>query len=133
MPGSVANASVSTVLPQWLARSFVRADEWRVDQNVYQNGEVQSRTQVTAQRLRWTAEPILTADELEDLKDFWLATLHGAFYYYDPYEAAGAIGSNYDGTGSATTGRHKVRWEGAWQQTMNLGRFTVRLGLVEVA
>jgi hypothetical protein len=133
MPGSVANAAPSTVMPQALCREFVVVDEWTVDQNTYRSGEVEVRSRVTNKRRRWRASMLLTAAQLATWKAFFLATLHAAFYYYDPYEASGAIGSNYDGTGSSTTGRFTVCWQGSWKQQMNLGRFSVELELCELA
>lgn len=135
MPGSVANAVVSEVMPALLASQFTRSDSWAVQQNRYANGEVESRSQVTSSLRRWEADLIGDAAALADWKDFWEDTKHAAFYFYDPFEPVSGqpIGSNFDATGVATTGRYKVAWEGSWSQQMTLGRFSARMALVEVA
>lgn len=135
MPGSVANAVVSEVMPRLLASQFTRSDVWACQQLTYANGEVESRSQVTSSRRRWEAELVGDAARMAEWKDFWLDTKNGAFYFYDPFEpvSGSAIGSNFDATGVATTGRYKVAWEGSWQQQMTMGRFSVRMVLVEVA
>lgn len=135
MPGSVANAVVSTVMPALLASQFVRSDSWAVQQVAYANGEIESRSQVTSSLRRWEADLIGDADALADWKDFWEATKHAAFYFYDPFEPVSGqpIGSNFDATGVSTTGRFKVCWEGSWRQQMTLGRFSARMVLREVA
>lgn len=135
MPGSVSNAVVSEVMPRLLASQFTRADSWACQQLTYANGELESRSQVTSSRRRWEAELVGDATRMSEWKEFWQATKNGAFYFYDPFEpvSGSAIGSNFDATGVSTQGRFKVAWEGSWQQTMTMGRFSCRMALVEVA
>ncbi len=53
------------------------------------------------------------------------------FWFYNLYETSPKF--SYDPTGSAVDGRYAVRFEGNFQQSLNLGRHTVPVTLIEVS
>ena len=133
MPGSVANAAPSKILPHSLSRAFARSEEYAALDNEYRNGESQRSALVATSRKRWRLAKRLAPGALEDLRDFYDAR-HGPqepFYYYDPYETSPKF--TPDPTGQAPTGRYTVRFEGDWQQSCGPGRSDVQIELVEVA
>ena len=131
MPGSVANAAPSEVLPHSLCRAFARSQEYAALDNEYRNGESQRSALATTSRKRWRLAKRLAPGALEDLRDFYDAR-HGPqepFYFYDPYETSPKF--TPDPTGLA--GRYTVRFNGDWQQSCGPGRSDVQIELVEVA
>lgn len=137
MPGSVANASPTTVMPQTLCSAFVESREWSVEINEYVDGSSQRTARTTTSRKRFQIGKRLNATQLLALRTFWDARKGPveAFYFYNPFEASvgAAIGSNYDPSGVGTTGRYRVRFEGAWQQQMGMARGEASVELVELA
>ena len=133
MPGSVQNAVPVAVLPHSLSRAFGHAREYIVIENEYRNGESQRNRLVETSRKRWRLAKRLTAALLQQLRDFYDARKgpEEPFYFYDPYETVPKF--SYDPTGSATQGRYTVRFEGAWEQSVGLGRADVEISLVELA
>ena len=133
MPGSVENAAPATVLPLSLSRAFVHERSYPLIENEYKNGESQRSVQAATSRKRWRMAKRLTAAQLSDLRDFYEArggTLE-AFYFYDPYETSPKF--SYDPTGAETTGRHTVRFDSNWSQSVDAGRTNVEIALVELA
>ena len=133
MPGSVQNAAPLTVLPQSLCRAFVHAREYALRENEYRNGESHRSLLVSTSRKHWRLRKRLTPALLQQLRDFYDAR-SGAqepFYFYDPWETSPKF--SYDPTGAATLGRHTVRFDGAWEQSVALGRADVEISLVELA
>lgn len=135
MPGSVANASASTVFPQLLCSAFSESQEWAVERVDYANGEPEVRSRVTIERRAWELNAKLSTAQQATLKAFFTTAKHGAFYFYDLYRPVSGqpIGSNYDGTGVSTQGRFTVRFDGNYTQQMNEGRYDAGVRLVEVA
>jgi hypothetical protein len=133
MPGSVANAAPTAVLPSSLCRSFVHSREYPVQVNEYRNGESQRGRLADTSRKSWRIGKRLTPTELVTLRDFYDVRRgpQEPFYFYDPWETAPKF--SYDPTGTATDGRYTVRFEGAWQQSSELSRIEVEIALVEVA
>jgi phage-related protein len=133
MPGSVQNAAPLTVLPASLSRAFVHEREYPVLDNEYRNGESQRSVQAANSRKRWRLAKRLTPAQLTALRDFHDARKGQAepFYFYDPYETNPKF--SHDPTGQAVAGRHTVRFEGDWNQTVGLVRADVEIALVEVA
>src|SRR5512133_3048255 len=88
MPGSVANAAPTTVMPNSLSRAFVATREYPVIDNEYRNGEAQRSAHATSSRKKWTLRKRLTPAQLIALRDFFDARngMHEAFYFYDPYQ-----------------------------------------------
>lgn len=134
MPGNVAAAAPSGIFPQTLSTAFVEVREFVQLQSQYHDGTVQrSQLAATSRRTFRTAKK-LTAALLADLKTFWDAQEGGLipFLFYNPFEA-NPVGSNYDPTGSSTTGRVTVVFRGSWGQSTGLLRSDVpQLELVEV-
>lgn len=133
MPGSVANADPSTVMPATLCRAFTRLREYPVIENTYKGGESQRDRLADTSRAGWKLTKRLTPTALGTLRTFFEAR-HGAqeaFYFYDPNETSPRYTS--DPTGFETVGRYTVRFEGAWQQAATPGRLDVALTLIELA
>ena len=134
MPGSVANAAPSTVLPQFLCSAFQESREIALRGNEYKNGESQRALQVASSRRQWSLTTRLPATSMDALRAFFLARRGSleAFFFYDPF-AVTSVGSNWDGTGASATGRVTVRFAaGAWEQSMGIARADVAIRLVEV-
>lgn len=138
MPGSVANAVATTVLPWNTARGFVREREWLLDENEYVgDGGSQRRDRVATSRKSWRLTQRLTATALAELRTFWEAR-NGeleAFLFYDVMERRQeGLTPLYDETGVATgAGKYAVRFaEGVWEQDVELGRSGLGLVLQEV-
>ena len=127
MPGSVANAAPSTVMPFGACKAFSESRELAVRGNEYPDGTLQRVRQVATSRRSFSQTRRLAGSDLVALRTFWLTVRHGAFYFYHSKEGA------YDATGVATAGRYTVRFEGDWSQAMEIARGEVGLGLVEVA
>lgn len=136
MPGSVANAVATEVLPQVLCRAFTSSRDWICDENTYRNGESQRNARVSTSRKSWQIAPALTAAQWATMIAFIEARRHvEAFFFYDPFEPAGGqpVGSNFDATGVSTQGRYTVVARGAVEAELNIPRGVMGLTLVEVA
>jgi len=133
MPGSVQNTMPATVLPQSLCRAFVHTREYPVIDNEYRNGESQRSVESSTSRKRWRLAKRLTPAQLHVLRAFYEARNGPAesFYFYDPYETNPKF--SYDPTGQAVQGRHTVRFNCEWSQSVSLRRAEVEIELVEVA
>jgi len=133
MPGSVANAVPSTVMPWSLSRGFVRSQTYPVLDNEYAGGESQRSVVASNSRKRWRLAKRLAPAQLAALRDFYDAR-RGAqepFYFYDPWDTNPKF--SYDPSGQATQGRYTVRFEGAWDQSAGLGLIEASFELVELA
>jgi len=99
MPGSVANAAPSTVLPNSLCRAFVHTREYPVIDNEYRNGESQRSAQAATSRKKWALTKRLTPSQLATLRSFYDARngIHEPFHFYDPYDT----NPKFSGTGPA--------------------------------
>jgi phage-related protein len=133
MPGSVANAAPSTVLPKFLCSAFQESREIALQANEYRNGESQRALQVSSSRRQWSLNVRLASAEMDALRTFFLARRGSLepFYFYDPF-AVTPVGSNWDGTGASATGRITVKFAGPWEQSMGIARTDVSIRLVEV-
>jgi hypothetical protein len=133
MPGSVQNAAPFAVLPASLSIAFTRAQSYPVIDNEYHNGESQRSVQATNSRKSWRLAKRLTAAQLAALRSFYEARRGPTepFYFYDPYETSPKF--SHDPTGQAIIGRYTVRFDGPWEQALQLGRIDASLALVELA
>ena len=133
MPGSVANAAPTTVMPNSLSRAFVHTREYPVIDNEYRNGESQRSAQASTSRKKWTLAKRLTLSQLQALRNCYDARngTHEPFYFYDPYETNPKF--SYDPTGVAVTGRYTVRFNSDWNQQVAPGRSDVQVELIELA
>jgi len=133
MPGSVASAVPTTVLPQSLSRSFDHEREFPVVGNEYRNGESQRLFLAASSRKRWRQAKRLTAAQMATLRSFYLARKgpQEPFYIYDPWDTSPKF--SWDATGVATVGRYTVRFGGAFEQVMAIGRGEVSIEMIEIA
>jgi hypothetical protein len=102
-------------------------------ENEYRNGESQRSVQATNSRKRWRLSKRLRPADLQALRDFYNVRQGSteAFYFYDPYETSPKF--SHDPTGQGVAGRHTVRFEGEWNQTVGVVRADLEIALVEVA
>jgi hypothetical protein len=128
MPGSVANAAPSTVMPAMLCAAFTRSQSWPVHINTYAGGESQRSVDAANSRKAWNLTGIFTATELAAMRNFWNARKGGQpFYFYDFSEGA------HDPSGVSAAGRYTVTFRGGWEQQAMFPRTTIDLELVETA
>ena len=128
MPGSVANAAPSTVMPKFLCAQFTRARAYELNENEYRNGESQRALKVSSSRKSWQLSARHAPAALATLRTF-ISDRRGPlepFYFYDLTEGA------HDPTGASLTGRYTVRINGAWSEETAIGRTSVPLELVEI-
>ena len=132
-PGSVQNATPATVLPQSLSRAFAHERTYPLIHNEYKNGESQRSVETSTSRQRWRLAKRLTPAQLQALQAFYEARNGPAepFYFYDPYETNPKF--SYDPAGQAVQGRHTVRFNCEWSQSVSPGRAEVEIELVEIA
>jgi hypothetical protein len=138
MPGNIAIAAPSGVMPATLCTAFTELREYAQLQSQYHDGTVQRSQLAQTSRRTFRLSKRLCAADLATLYAFWVAKLGGLipFAFYNPFEVAAGhdIGSNYDPTGNGTQGRVTVVFRGPWAQAMDLARTNVQgLELVEVA
>ena len=133
MPGSVANAAPTTVLPWSLCKAFGHSREYVVVENEYRNGESQRSRLVETSRKRWTTQRRLTPAQREASRECYddRKGQQEPFYFYDPHETNPKFSS--DPTGQAFAGRYTVRFAGEWNQSVDLGRADVNIELLELA
>lgn len=103
MPSNVPAASATTVLPAHLCRQFERQHAWPVEENVFANGERQSRARTTTPTISWNIRPVLSEAQQTEMLTF-LRARKGIepFYFYDWTEGA------HDPSGSSSIGRYVV-------------------------
>jgi len=132
MPGNVQFASPSTVLPKIFARQFTRILERPVLISEYRNGEVQTGAQSAGNRGRWVWTGRWTNALRQAFRAFYVARGGPTepFVMYDPWETDPLF--SYDPNGEATVGRHTVRFEGSWQDALELGLGGGSIELVEI-
>lgn len=136
MPGSVANASPSTVLPYNLCTAFVEIRQYPMVENEYRNGESQRTRQADTSRKAWQLTQRLTPAQLQALRTFFDARKGPTepFYFYNPWETNPKFQAGYDPTGATTQGRHTVRFANSeWSESIAPGRAEVSIELIELA
>ncbi len=128
MPGNVATATASIVMPLSLCSAFQRSETWKSHVNGYANGEHEAASLVTNSRRAWDLTAPLSASALATLRDFYDGRKGQQlpFYFYDTHEGV------YDASGALANGRYIVRFAGAWSHTRQLGRQPVTLALIEI-
>jgi hypothetical protein len=127
MPGSVANAAPTTVLPDSLSIAFSEQRSFVARVNEYRGGEAQRMVLVATSRRTFVQSKRLDPTALLALRAFRDTVKHGAFYFYHCKEGV------YDATGVLTAGRYIVRFEGNWNQTSYIPRTETQVTLVETA
>lgn len=141
MPGNLAAATVSplAVLPWNLCTLFRENRIFPGLDNRYHDGSVQQSlitdTVNPAASIRsWQIATKLSGATALALRGFFEGQDGGflPFYFYNPFEAAGVIGSNWDATGVSTQGRHTCVFRGNWAETIGLPRTTSPLEIAEI-
>jgi hypothetical protein len=128
MPGSVALSAPTAVLPYGLSAMFIETYTWpTVSSDAYPDGSMQVRSDGAAVRRAWSLSQNWLFADLPDLVDFYDARkgAHEPFYFYP-------ILSQYDATGVSTTGRYRVRFDGALQRDYQMGRWPASFKLIEI-
>jgi len=128
MPGNVATATASIVMPLVLCSSFQRSETWKSNVNGYANGEHEAASLVTNSRRVWELTVPMAAAALVALRDFFDAR-NGQqlpFYFYDTHEGV------YDDTGTLANGRYLVRFASAWSHSRQVGRQPASISLIEL-
>lgn len=132
MPGNVSGSTATAVFPNGLFTALTEVIEYASIENVYSLGESQRSTLVASPRRRWKFTRRTTPAKMAILLTFFDAHRMDAFYLYNPFETSPKF--TYDGTGAATAGRYKVRFEGPAAITWtNTARGDLPLELVEIA
>ena len=128
MPGNVAEAVATPVMPSSLCSVFREARAWPVrESGGYTDGRYQAEVQAEASRKSWEIGKLLTFAQWLALSRFF-DTCHGSqqpFYWYPNI-------ADYDPTGAYTEGRYLVRFDGALSRTYRLGRQEASLRLTEI-
>lgn len=115
MPGNIAAATPSGVLPQTLSLAFRETRELPMLSTQYHDGTTErsiiTDTVNAPTSLRtWRIQKRLPAANAIALRAFYEGQNGGQvpFYFYNPFEPAMGqpFGSNYDATGVSTQGRH---------------------------
>lgn len=142
MPGNVAAAVPTGVMPQGLCLAFSEAREYPILAASYHDG-TQETSLVTdgvnapGSIRTWKQSKRLKAADAIALRAFFEGQAGGLtpFYYYNPFEVlpGTAIGSNWDPTGSTIEGRHTVVFRGNWTETVGLALTDMPAELAEIA
>ena len=133
MPGSVANAVPTGVLPWSLCKTFVHSREYTVQVNEYKNGESQRGLVTETSRKSWKTARRLAPARLEEFREFF-GDHRGPlepFYFYDPSETSPKF--SYDPTGASVIGRYTVRLDSPWSQVINVARADAPIEITELA
>lgn len=131
MPSHVAVANPVGVFPKGLCSAF--SEELRIEPliNVYPDGS-SDRAALAINPRRWfkLTRPLRSAD-YSLLFTFYQAHRAQEFYFYNLRETVPMW--SYDPTGSATSGRYIVVFDGGWSEENYNPRFQASLALREVA
>ena len=128
MPGNVAAAVASAVMPSSLCSVFRETRAWPVHESGgYTDGLYQAAVQAEVSRKSWEIGKLLTFSQWLSLSAFYDSSNgpQKPFYWYPNV-------ADYDPTGSYTAGRHLVRFDGALSRTYRLGRQEASLRLIEI-
>ncbi|MCW5983512.1 MAG: hypothetical protein KIT09_35805 [Bryobacteraceae bacterium] len=128
MPGVVAAATPTTVLPGSLCSAFSETRTFRtLISGPYADGRDQRQSQALSSRKAWAISKRLPYAAWLLLRDFYLARRGPSeeFYFYPRY-------ADHDPAGQSITGRHIVRFAGALSGAYHVARFEAGLQLIEV-
>jgi hypothetical protein len=123
MPGNVQNAVSSGVLPWSLFTAFSESRERPVLISEYRDGSSQRTSLTSTSRLRYSISKRLIAAQMTTLRNFYLANVGKAFKVYRKK-------ANQD---AGNTAYKLMRFEGAWNEEITMGRSNITIQLVEVA
>lgn len=132
MPGNVPNASPTELMPFALAKLFRRQQVYAVLRNEYLDGEPQIGALTDTSRKAWELTVRVPRAEIAAFRAFYTARRGPLepFYFYDLSETSPPF--TYDETGSSVSGRYTVRFDGPWDQTLDVGLGEFSLRLIEV-
>jgi hypothetical protein len=128
MPGNVALAAPTTVLPVELSAVFtVEYGYPVVESGPYADGRSQRRNDSATSHKAWTVSRRLTATEWATVLEAWddlSGPLSPAYFYPNR--------DDHDPTGASETGRAIVRFDGALTRSMRLSRCQIDLRLLQI-
>lgn len=140
MPSNLSAASPSGVLPQSLCTAFAESREYPMLTQQYHDGTIE-RSIITdginapTSLKSWRIAKRLLPAQVATLKAFYEGQ-QGClvpFYFYNPIEGS-PIGSNYDASGTNTTGRHTVVFTNqSWMEVSDIARSVLSIEMREVA
>jgi hypothetical protein len=129
MPGSVQISSPTTVMPRSLSNAWTEAYYFEHrESGPYQDNRTQRAVVANSSRRSWDLQKRLTFAEWVALYDHF-AAMKGAltpFWFYP-------IDADFDASGTSSTGRIPVRFDGQLSRTYSLGRQAAALRLIEVS
>jgi hypothetical protein len=130
MPGNIASAVPSGVMPYALCTAFSESREYAQLQAQYHDGTVQRSQLASTSRRTFKVSQRVNATKAAALKTFWDGQQGGVV----PFVFYNLIEGTYDPSGNSVTGRYTVVFRSNWQQTTGLARTDVQnLELIEVA
>lgn len=136
MPGSVANAAPSTVLPFFDGMRILRQRQWLTRINEYRDGRGQRLSDFATSRKAMSVTMRLTGANMDTLFAFYAARNgpHEPFIVYDMIERGEeGLTPLYDPTGVATgAGKYTVIFVGPWSQAVQVARGMVTIPVLEV-
>lgn len=130
MPGNVAAASASAVMPGFLSSQFNLSSAFEVDINYYVDGSGQAKAMASTARKTWRATIPCSSTLLGALRDFWLARKSCEPFYFYFWRETTPLGS-VDLTGMSVVGRYVVKFNSPWAEEFTLGRAAINVELIE--
>ena len=127
MPGTLAYAAPTLVMPGNLCTAFSIATAWPEVTNGYPDGNYEGRVDGVNPRHQWALSQRLTYAAWLALKALWSSTRGYLPFYFYPNP------QQFDATGANTVGRYVVRFDGQFPSTYGLPRWDVSLSLIEIA
>ena len=130
MPGNVAAAAPSTVMPAFLSSQFELMSSFECDLNYYADGSGQASAIVTTSRKTWRAQVPCDSALLASLRSFWIARKKVEPFYFYFWRETVPLGQ-VDLTGASTVGRYACKFLSDWSEEFTLGRTTVQVEITE--
>lgn len=134
MPGNLAAAAPSTVLPRISCTAYEQTRSYEVSVSEYPDGSSQREVKASSPRRSWRLTERLSVTALAALRQFFADRKGGTepFYMYDPFESTPF--GNYDATGVSTNGRFTVCFTGSLEVVRSgPGRAEASFSLIEAA
>jgi hypothetical protein len=130
MPGNVAAAQPSGVLPRILASAYTVELRLEMLANSYPDGSSERQALALNPRHYFHLTQPLTGAAWAALWSFFLAHKGVPFYIYNPRETVPPF--SYDPTGNDSLGRYTVVFDGGWSETTSMARAQIGFSLREV-
>jgi hypothetical protein len=133
MPGNVQLALPVGVFPFRLCKAYQRQKKYEMRVNWFPDGRQirQAYDAIDGDQSVWSLTTRLKPTDQQTLLGFYDARkgTQVPFYFYDMDES----GYVYDGTGSLTTGRYIVRFQGTFNLTYTRPRVETAFNLIQIA